>query len=123
MKSDRITYVYVMGSEGGPVKVGISTNPDIRLVQLKAGCCFPITVFFRAPIAERSTAYRIEQTFHRVYREYQRYGEWFNIDAEQAIEGIETAIELEQHFCGQDIQPVDVCLPEDQFGFRQGDRP
>lgn len=92
------SYVYVMGRKDGPVKVGISTNPQSRLNGIQTGCPFRIKILHLEPMHDRAHAIWHEENFHAVYSQDRLIGEWFNIDAELAIEGITTALEIEHHF-------------------------
>jgi hypothetical protein len=93
-------YVYVIGRPDGPVKVGISRYPYGRVNSLQTGCPFPLELLHAQPMRDRSHALQHERNFHEVYAEKRLSGEWFDIDAELAIECIETALEIEAHFEG-----------------------
>lgn len=91
-------FIYVIGREQGPVKVGISSSPRTRLAELQTGCPFKISILNEQRMRDRDHALKHEKTFHEVYRKYRLMGEWFKIDADIAIDGICTGLELEQHF-------------------------
>lgn len=91
-------YLYVIGREEGPVKVGIATAPLKRLTALRTGCPFKVEILHIQPMRDREHARSHEKTFHAVYQENRLSGEWFELDADQAIEGIETGLETERWF-------------------------
>jgi hypothetical protein len=99
-----MSYVYIIGRATGPVKVGISNNPWSRLEQLKTGCPFPVEVLFNRDLGSRDLAIQIEQDFHAVYEEDRLHGEWFDMDDEAAICGVETAIDLHNYFASRGRQ-------------------
>ena len=77
-------YVYLIGNtEYGFVKIGYSTNPQLRLRSIQTGCPFKVKVlsFFNGTMETES---RLQEK----YKQYQSYGEWFFIKGElkEAIE-------------------------------------
>ena len=92
------TYIYVIGREGGPVKIGVSVQPHGRVIELQTGCPFPLKLFYAHPIATRAEAMQHEAMIHRVYEENRLVGEWFDICEEQGQEAIETTIDIDEHF-------------------------
>lgn len=95
-------YVYVIGREEGPVKVGVSANPWSRASGLQTGCPFELKVLHAQEMRDRAHALDHERHFHAVYETHKLVGEWFDIDADLAIEGIETSLQLEEHFAGRE---------------------
>lgn len=91
-------YLYVIGREEGPVKVGIATAPLKRFTTLKTGCPFKIQILHIQPMRDREHARKSERHFHAVYEQYRLAGEWFDISADFAIEGIETGLEMDRYF-------------------------
>jgi len=78
------TSIYVMavrnGQEiSGPVKVGITSNPGLRLAQFQTACPYEMLIVrtFQAP--DREIAREIEKCFHATQREHLLRGEWFNL--------------------------------------------
>lgn len=92
------TYIYVIGAENGPVKIGITNNLSSRLSAIQTGCPFKAVIWFVKPIFSRDLASTHERAVHSVYREKRLSGEWFDIDAEQGIEAIETAVDTHAYF-------------------------
>lgn len=96
--TDDITYVYVIGREQGPVKVGISKNPTARLANLQGGCPFRLRILHKAAADSPAHAFAMEQEVHEVHQPSRLIGEWFNIDLEQAIEAIEICFDAGAYF-------------------------
>ena len=90
-------FVYVIGREQGPVKVGISQNPEKRLGAIQSGCPFRVKVLHKSPARDLRHAYSHEQIFHEIYAPKRLVGEWFNLDADLAIEGVETGFQIEEY--------------------------
>lgn len=91
-------YIYVIGREEGPVKVGITSSPGSRLSTIQTGCHFPIEILHLRECRDRDDALRHEQSFHVVYEENRLTGEWFNLDADLAIEGVDCDFETRAYF-------------------------
>lgn len=92
------TYIYVIGRDEGPVKVGISDNPGARVLGLQTGCPFQLSLLATFQFEDRIAAHQEEQFFHRCYRKQNLVGEWFNLSADLAIEGIEGNLLSRAHF-------------------------
>ena len=92
------TYLYVIGAEDGPVKIGITTNLTSRLSMIQTGCHFRAAIWFVWPIFDREEAAMHEQTVHAVYKELRLAGEWFNMPADQGREAIECAVDTHAYF-------------------------
>jgi hypothetical protein len=90
------TYVYVIGRDEGPVKVGITTNLIARLRSMQTGCPFKLQLLYAMPAENRDNALWHERIFHDVYAEHRLEGEWFNLAAYEAIEGVQTGFQHEQ---------------------------
>ncbi len=82
-------YVYVLASDtSGPVKIGISSDPDRRVRQLQTGHADPLTVLHREPVGDAARAKAFETLIHRNVSHLRKRGEWFDMTAEQAIRQI-----------------------------------
>lgn len=95
-------YVYVIGREQGPIKVGVSSSPSGRLAQLQTGCPFKLEVLHTEPMLDRNHALKHEADFHAVYADKRLHGEWFDLEPEYAIELIETGLQHEAWFQARD---------------------
>lgn len=91
-------FIYVIGREQGPVKVGITSSPGARLAAIQTGCHFKIDILHLRECRDREQALEHEEIFHSVYREQRLNGEWFDLAADFAIEGVDTAFDYEEHF-------------------------
>jgi predicted GIY-YIG superfamily endonuclease len=97
-KARNNNFIYVIGRQDGPVKVGVTSNPQSRLGQIRTGCPFHVELLHAEPMLSRAHALQHEADFHAVYEEKRLNGEWFDIDAELAIELIETGLDHESWF-------------------------
>jgi len=69
----RESCVYFIQSEnGGPIKIGISTNVQGRLASLQTGYPYPLKVLATIPGGERE-----EKGLHETFAEHRLSGEWF----------------------------------------------
>jgi hypothetical protein len=84
--------MYVIADDpAGPVKLGISVDPDQRLRQLQTGHAAPLRVFHREPVdAERVKLF--ERLLHRDNHHHRLRGEWFNLDVARAIAYVQFTI-------------------------------
>ena len=64
--------LYVIGPPTGPVKIGISTSPETRLVALQTACPYKLSVLCEMPGAAFE-----EAAVHSFFAEYRLEGEWF----------------------------------------------
>jgi hypothetical protein len=62
--------------DGGPIKIGLTENPPLRLAHIQA-CC-PVPVRFVAIVLGDSSD---EALLHRRFAEWRLHGEWFRPDA------------------------------------------
>lgn len=90
--------IYAIGAENGPVKIGISSSPLSRLAKIRTSCPFEIKLWGTLALPNRDEALQVESCVHEAYCDHRATGEWFEIDAEQAIEAIETAVETHEYF-------------------------
>jgi len=75
-------FLYVIGvHSSGPVKLGISKNPDRRVRQLQTGHSDRLHLFHTEPVPEGV----FERLLHNNLRHRRLRGEWFDLTVEQAI--------------------------------------
>jgi len=80
------TYIYVIAeSERGPVKVGVSDNPDARLSTLQCGNPTRLFIAGKFPLVDRTSAARTEKELHLQFGRYSLCGEWFDLDVLDTI--------------------------------------
>jgi hypothetical protein len=84
-----------MGREEGPVKVGITSSPASRLATIQTGCHFKIDILYLKQCRDRGHALWHEENFHAVHAEKRLSGEWFDMEADFALESVDTAFDLE----------------------------
>lgn len=87
-------FVYAIGSEDGPVKVGITTNLDSRLRSLQNGSATKLELIWVYTAEDRDEALKMERSFHECHNNIRLEGEWFNITAELAFESLKTQVEF-----------------------------
>lgn len=80
--------VYVIGSIGGPQKIGISDNPVARRANLQVGNPYRLEIAgqWRCPDADR-----VEALAHSRLGRHRMYGEWFQVSPDVAIAAVEWA--------------------------------
>lgn len=89
-------FIYVIGREQGPVKVGITSSPGARLSTIQTGCPFKIEILHLRECRDRQHAIEHEEIFHGVYGDRRLAGEWFDISADLAIEGVDVPFDWEE---------------------------
>jgi Meiotically up-regulated gene 113 len=94
------SFVYVIRGDHNLVKVGVSTNPNARLAQLRTASAFPIDFSYLA--VTPGTGFDIEQGAHAMLKSHRCAGEWFDVQPEIAVAAIAGAA----HKLGQPVLPV-----------------
>lgn len=84
-------FLYVIAATlQGPVKLGISGDPEQRLRELQTGHVEPLHLYYTEPIdADRSL---LERLLHRDIIHHRQRGEWFRLPVEDAIRYIQFTI-------------------------------
>ena len=98
-----IVYIYVIGQECGPVKVGISQKPWDRVATIGTSAPFKVSLLYCYPAKSRTQARFYEEEFHEIHFNVQLWGEWFKITPEAAIAAIQASLELEYPY--EDVKP------------------
>lgn len=114
--TDPIYFIYIIGSPGGPVKVGYSAVPDERAIQVRRHPSEKLVVLGRYPVGQRR-ALAVERYAHWLLRDKQISNEWFNATVKEAASAILAAIEEPVH-PGYPIPSLDARASE----LRGGDR-
>lgn len=68
--------VYLIRGNDGKYKIGISTDPQKRILQLQTGNSEKLTLI---DVYESSNAHKIESTLHKLYSFSRNEGEWFDL--------------------------------------------
>lgn len=83
--------VYILKSENGLVKIGISKNVNKRIRNLENSSGYSITDFYSTKMISNSN--EIENSLHKKFKANRKCGEWFDIEFEKTI----IALEAEEH--------------------------
>jgi hypothetical protein len=100
------SFLYVIRGDHNLVKVGVSTNPNARLAQLRTASAFPIDFSYLA--VTPGTGFDIEQGAHAMLASHRCNGEWFDVQPEIAVAAIAGAA----HKLNQPLLPVTVEVAE-----------
>lgn len=92
-----MSFLYVIAaSEKGPVKLGLSQDPERRVRQLQTGSAQPLRLFHVEEVHD--TRVRVaEKALHKMLGHRRMKGEWFDLDVETAI-GEVTYIRITEDF-------------------------
>lgn len=81
-------HVYIIGeSSGTVVKIGVSNDPERRLIQLQSSSPTRLKIRLVVP-----GGYPLETALHRYFRIYRVGGEWFDLRAEDPVAAVQEAI-------------------------------
>jgi hypothetical protein len=69
---DGKSYVYFIGGETGPVKIGYTIAPLERLAAMQMGCPIKLSI-----LAKVEGTVADEKAYHRRFAEHRSHGEWF----------------------------------------------
>lgn len=79
------TYIYVIGaSEEGPVKIGYSADPSVRVRKLQTGHVEKLRIFYTQAVSENAVR-KAERQIHTTIGYLRIRGEWFNLSVNDAI--------------------------------------
>ena len=84
-----LSYVYVIAGSQGTVKVGYSTNPQMRLAALQTAS--PGRLDLAYALATDIDGRMIEAEAHRILDRHRLAGEWFDVSPQIATEAVEQA--------------------------------
>jgi hypothetical protein len=85
------SYIYIIGSDTPPYKVGISKDPGRRLKSLQTGHPRKLRILdARATDAEKTKL--LETAIHQQLKFYKTHGEWFDIKLDALKLEVEHAI-------------------------------
>ena len=82
-------WVYVIGPEGGPFKIGVATSVDARRYSLQTGNPHRLYVI---ATWEHEAPRMVEAQAHRALADRRLQGEWFNVSAEEAVAAVAAII-------------------------------
>ena len=89
-------FVYVFGRDydgliGGPVKIGISHDPEKRLRGFQTASAYRLTKICHVYAHDRMMARAVEATIHEDLAPHRMAGEWFDVDPLQAMRSLLTS--------------------------------
>jgi len=87
--SSNLSYIYVIASKTGTVKVGYSTNPQMRLASLQTAS--PDQLRLANVLATDIDGRMIEAEAHRILDPHRLAGEWFDVSPDVAFEAVRQA--------------------------------
>jgi hypothetical protein len=83
------SFLYVVKSDSGLCKIGISSNPNARLAQLRSASAVPLEFAWIGAPKDNTVA--IEREAHAMLDKYRRGGEWFAISPDAAVGAVHAA--------------------------------
>lgn len=83
-------FVYVIGSEDGPQKIGIAGDAKRRLGLLQVGNPASLKIFAEIP-AMRAEAFIVERKAHDSLKDKHIRGEWFDVLPDDAVAAVKAA--------------------------------
>jgi hypothetical protein len=102
-------FVYVVRGDHGLRKIGISTNPNARLAQLRTASPFPLQFEYVAMLS--GDALGVEQMVHATLENYRQEGEWFAVEGDIAAAAIgRAAFRLNQRFTTVAPHEIDAAI-------------
>lgn len=85
------SYIYIIGGENPPFKVGISQDPQKRLKALQTGHPEKLSIHMLKETDSEKTRL-LETAIHHNMKMYRTHGEWFNLPLEKIRAEIEFAL-------------------------------
>jgi hypothetical protein len=86
--NELVSNIYVISSinhNNGPVKIGISDNPDKRVKQLQTAFPEKLEIKYIEPFTTKIKARTFEKYLHKDISHLKSHGEWFSITVQEAI--------------------------------------
>ena len=84
------SFIYLIESDQGHVKIGYSQDPESRLSQLQTAHGKPLVLKYTREIDQTNTV-TMERIIHEQLKQYRMSGEWFDISADLARAEIDFA--------------------------------
>jgi hypothetical protein len=86
-----LSYIYIIGSDKPPYKIGISRNPERRLKNIQTGHPHKLQIWELRETDSKRTKL-LESVIHKHLVNYRMTGEWFNIPLEEAKHHVDFAL-------------------------------
>lgn len=83
--------IYIMQSENGEIKIGVSKNVEQRKRSIENNRMISVTRFYKTKPC--SNAFDIEKLMHERFKDFRIRGEWFSCDMESAISVLDRVFE------------------------------
>lgn len=99
-KSRSLTYVYIFRC-GEFYKVGLSRDPNVRLIDMQSHCPLPIEAVAYRRVPNMPIYY--ERLIHTMLKDHRLHGEWFSAPLELIRAAVEDAFLILQKPSGQDV--------------------
>lgn len=90
--TSRYHAVYVITGKGNPCKIGFSADPYERMARLQTSTPDQLHLAFAIWFETQKAARKVEQFSHKRLAEKKIKGEWFLVDADEAIDAISHAV-------------------------------
>lgn len=87
-----MSYVYIIQSSNGYIKIGVSANPNKRLGDLQTANPHKLYLQLSIKCCDEESAYQLETLLHERYQDLQANGEWFDCALESVVKDISWAI-------------------------------
>jgi hypothetical protein len=93
-------YIILSGGQCGPIKIGISKDPEQRVIDLQTGNPYTLVLFGFSQVGSFAAAKTLEASVHAVLAASRLVGEWFDTDPDTARRTIlEKAADLDYEGC------------------------
>ena len=86
-----ISYIYIIGGDVSPYKVGISKNPNQRLKNLQTGHAVKLKIHALKETDAVKTK-MLETIIHHNIKHHRTNGEWFNLDLKTILLEVDYAL-------------------------------
>lgn len=88
-----MVFIYIIGPEGGPYKIGISGNVNERIEAIQATSPVKVFLFSARRLDSRFDAVGFERQVHSSLKEHRLHNEWFNCGLETAKNAIRAKVQ------------------------------
>lgn len=85
------SYIYIIGSDNPPYKIGISKDPQQRLKSIQTGHPHQLQILELRETDSKKTKL-LESVIHKHLNRYRMKGEWFDIPLKEAILHVDFAL-------------------------------
>ncbi len=74
-----VYFIYCGEKQTSPVKIGVTTDIERRIVELQTGNPYKLICKALIPCDDKTQAYHLESFFHKQFKKNRMMGEWFKI--------------------------------------------